>query len=244
MSAVRQIGGVLLAVAALSVEALGQVPRTTVVGVVRDSAGRPVALAHVITTGSESLSDSAGRFSMPNVPVGKTSVSIRRLGYEPTDLVLEAVEGRVDSLIVVLTVLPVDLPGVVTHADERLRVYLAEFYRHRENGMGRYLDRAQLSAMRVSQTSDVLRRMPGVRLVPDRNGRYVLRMGRSGGRNCSADFWIDGVRAPFLNVDDVPLSDIEALEVYNGPGALPPEYNNRTGNPTCGVVVIWTRMPG
>ena len=127
MSAVRQISGVLLAVAALSVEALGQVPRTTVVGVVRDSAGRPVALAHVITTGSESLSDSAGRFSMANVPVGKISVSIRRLGYEPTDLMLEAVEGRVDSLIVVLTVLPVDLPGVVTHADERLRVYLAEF---------------------------------------------------------------------------------------------------------------------
>jgi hypothetical protein len=52
------------------------------------------------------------------------------------------------------------------------------------------------------------------------------------------------VRAPMLGVDDIPLQVIEALEVYRGPSGLPPEFNNRMGNPSCGAIVIWTRVPG
>lgn len=218
--------------------------RTAVVGLIRDSSGAPVAQAHIASSGVRTISDSAGRFTMENLPTGRVALSVRRLGFEPADLFVQLFAGRRDSLIVVLTVLPVDLPGVITNVDAARGGRLAEFYRHRENGMGKYLDRKQLDAMRVSLTSDVLRRLPGVRLVPDRNGRYVLRMGRSGGRNCPPDFWVDGIRAQFLNIDDLPLSDVEALEVYSGPGALPPEYNNRFGNPACGAVVIWTRVPG
>lgn len=218
--------------------------RTGVVGLVRDPTGVPVAQAHVASSGVYAVSDSTGRFSLENLPTGRVAVSVRRLGFEPANLHFELFAGRRDSLMIVLAVLPVDLPGVTTRGDPMASGRLAEFYRHRENGMGRYLDRKQLDAMRVSLTSDVLRRLPGVRLVPDRNGRYVLRMGRTGGRNCPPDFWVDGIRAQFLNVDDFPLSDVEALEVYHGPGAMPPEYNNRFGNPACGAVVIWTRVPG
>jgi hypothetical protein len=45
-------------------------------------------------------------------------------------------------------------------------------------------------------------------------------------------------------VDDVPMIDVEAIEIYKGPSALPPELNTRLGNPGCGAVVIWTRVPG
>jgi hypothetical protein len=87
--------------------------------------------------------------------------------------------------------------------------------------------------------------MPGVRIVTDRAGRAMLRMGRSSmGRDCPPEFWIDGIRAQFLGVDDVPVSDIEALEVYRGPSGLPPEFNSRFTNSQCGAVIIWTRVPG
>ena len=70
-------------------------------------------------------------------------------------------------------------------------------------------------------------------------------MGRSGGgRDCPPDIWVDGVRATGMSVDDVPLTDVEALEMYRGPAGLPPEMNNRFGNPACGALVIWTRLPG
>lgn len=151
-------------------------------------------------------------------------------------------EGRTDSIRLVLSALPRQLEGVT--ADARLKPRLADFYRHRQNGQGTYFDRQQIEQKRVQRLSDLLRRVSGVRLAPDRTGRLLVRMRSSGLRDCPPDFWIDGVRAPFLNVDDIPLSDIEALEVYRGSATLPPELIARLGNPACGAIVIWTRVPG
>lgn len=214
-----------------------------VVGVIRDSAGTPIHAALVTASGQQAYTDTTGRFAFAALPIGRVAFSFRRMGFEPVHIVLELTPDWRDSLSVTLAMLPRDLPGLTTVADARMRLMLADYFRHKDGGTGRYLEREQLTSMRVGALSDVLRRIPGVRVVPDRNGRYMLRMGRST-RNCSPDFWIDNVRAAFLNVDDVPLTDIEAIEVYNGPSGLPPEYNNRFGNPSCGAVVIWTRVPG
>lgn len=241
MPAVTRFGAILLV--AVSARAMPQAPTGALVGVVRDTARAPIAAATVMVAQAATISDSAGHFSLLGLPAGKVTVKVRRLGYGPASMVLELAAGGRDSMVVTLIALPVELPGLTTSADSRLRVHLADFYRHREGGMGRYYDRAQITAMRISALSDVMRRLPGVRVSPDRNGRYSIRMGRST-RNCQPDFWVDNVRANLLNVDDVPVTDIEAIEVYNGPGGLPPEYNSRFGNPSCGAVIIWTRVPG
>jgi hypothetical protein len=223
--------------------AAGAQGTSTVVGVVRDSGGAPVGVATVTASRAQALSDSAGRFVLDRLPAGSVTVRVRRLGFQPSEHHLELVAGRRDSLFVTLVALPTELPGVSTTAQSRLRAYLSDYYRHKESGVGRFYEREQIVAMRVMQLSDLLRRVPGVRVTPDRNGRYVIRMGRSI-RNCPPDFWVDNVRAHALNADDIPLSDIEALEVYAGPAGLPPEFISRFGNPSCGAVVIWTRMPG
>jgi hypothetical protein len=210
------------------------------VGHVRDSAGTPIVAAQVSSSAHRTLTDTAGRFSFDGLPVGSVLIRFRRLGYEPRDSTMLLVADRHDSMRVVLIALPIELEGV---SSEAARLVLVDFYRHKSTGTGRYFDREQIEAFNVRETSDILRRIPGVQLRPDASGRLVLRMGRSSG-NCPPDFWIDGVRAPFLNVDDIPLNDIEALEVYNGPAGLPPEFLNRFGNPACGAVVIWTRLPG
>jgi hypothetical protein len=214
-------------------------------GTVRDSSGTPVASAQLTLLGLRSVSDSAGRYLFASLPAGTAKLSVRRLGFEPKDFPLQLESGRADSLHVVLTVLAVELPGVTTEADELRAMRLAHFYRHRKGGSGMYFDRAELDQRRVQRLSDLMRRLPGVRIATDRNGRLILQMGRaSSGRDCPPDFWIDGVRAAFMQVDDVPMMDIEALEVYRGPSGLPPEMNSRLGNPGCGTVVIWTRVPG
>jgi hypothetical protein len=145
----------------------------------------------------------------------------------------------------VLALLAMELPGVTTEADAMRALRLAQFYRHRKGGNGLYFDRPEIEARKVQRLSDLMRRLPGVRIVTDRNGRTVMRMGRAAnGRDCPPDMWVDGVRAAFMNVDDIPMVDVEALEVYRGPSALPPELNTRLGNPGCGAIVIWTRVPG
>jgi hypothetical protein len=50
-----------------------------------------------------------------------------------------------------------------------------------------------------------------------------------GGRNI-APASVDGLVIP---------AEVEAVEVYDGPGSLPAEFGG--SNAGCGVVVIWTR---
>jgi hypothetical protein len=236
----------LFLLATLPSSGLAQSTRAGLFGTVRDTGGTPVSMARLSTSGVLSISDSTGRFALADLSPGKVKLVVRRLGFEPLDIAVQLVAGRNDSLNVVLTLLPQDLPGVTTRADAMAEIQLASFYRHRHAGIGHFLDRKEIEAKRVQRLSDILRRIPGMRLTPDRmGGRSTLRSSRSGGgRDCPPDIWIDGVRAPGLNIDDVPLGDVEALEVYGGPAGLPPEMNSRLGNPACGVVVIWTRLPG
>jgi len=236
----------LLLVAALASSALAQpgLPPPTLMGTVRDSGGAPVASVRVSFLGVGAVTDSAGFFLLAGLRAGAGTLSFRRIGFEPRDVTMALGDGRADSLSVVLTILPQTLPGVTTEDDPAVQLRLSDFYRHRQNGMGSYFDRKQLEALRIDRISDALRRVPGIR-VTSQGGRYQVRVGRTSGlRDCPPDFWLDGIRAPYLNVDDVPLRDVEALEVYKGPSSLPPELINRFGNPACGAVVIWTRVPG
>jgi hypothetical protein len=212
-------------------------------GSVRDSAGAPIPFAYVSVADTRGIADSSGRFQLVNLIPGATSVLVRRLGFTPRRVAITLAEGRADSLHLVLTSIPFELEGIRTEAATFGR--MADFERHRVNGQGIYLDREELEKRRTPSLSEVLRRMPGVRVATDRSGRTLVRMGRaSWGRDCPPEFWIDGVRAQFLGVDDVPVSDIEALEVYRGPSGLPPEFNARFTNAECGAVIIWTRVPG
>jgi hypothetical protein len=236
-------GGALLMLMTASADVFAQAPRVTLFGTVRDTSGTPVALARLSSSGLLALTDTAGRFAFAGLPSGAATVAVRRLGFEPRDTSFDLVLGRTDSLHFVLTVLPRDLPGVT--ADARGDVRLSEFYRHRRSSEGHFFDRQEIEERRVTRISELLRRVPGIRLSTDRIGRSQVRIGRtSGGRDCPPDFWIDGMRVPYLQVDDVPLVDVEALEIYHGPAGLPPEYNARMGNPGCGTIVIWTRTPG
>lgn len=215
----------------------------TLIGSVRDTAGTAVPLAHVTVANRRVLSDSAGRFVFASLPSGALMIAVRRLGFEPDSAQVELVNGRTDSLHFTLAILPGKLPGIVTDAEAEERIRLAEFYRHRDGGNGGYFfNRRELDAARVYRVSDIMRRVPGVRLIADQSGRLHLRMARS--LNCPPDVWIDGIRAEGMNVDDMSLHDVEALEIYRGPSGLPPEYNNRMGRPGCGTLVIWTRLPG
>ena len=240
-----------VAVGALSVFPLGAQagpqgapdPTASLRGSVRDSLGAPIAFAYVSVAGIRGIADSSGRFQLVNLVPGTTSVLVRRLGFTPQRIGLTLAGGRADSVHVVLTSLPFELAGIITEGETFGR--MADFERHRTNGQGIYMDREELEKRRTPRLSDVMRRVPGVRVVHDRSGRTHLRMGRSSmGRDCPPEFWIDGVRAQFLGVDDVPVSDIEALEVYRGPSGLPPEFNSRFTNAQCGAIIIWTRVPG
>jgi hypothetical protein len=65
-----------------------------------------------------------------------------------------------------------------------------------------------------------------------------------GGRDCPPQYWVDGVKAFGLNIDDIIPQDVEGIEIYEGASTVPPQFNTKEGTTICGVVLIWTRIPG
>jgi len=114
---------------------------------------------------------------------------------------------------------------------------LSAFERHRRRGSGRYLDREDIARLNAHRLSDVLRSLPGVSVVGG-----DLRMGTNGaGRACAAAIWIDGAFAPGSRVDDVSITDVEAVEVYRGSSVVPQELVSPSARSGCGTLAVWTR---
>jgi len=71
------------------------------------------------------------------------------------------------------------------------------------------------------------------------------RQPSGGGKNvCAPLVFLDAVQIGTTESWDVDafltVADIEAVEAYNGPASVPPEFN-ATGA-KCGVIAIWRRV--
>jgi hypothetical protein len=215
-------------------------------GIVVDSAGRPIAEADVSIATARQLTrtDSAGGFQFIRAP-DTSHVLVRRLGYKPQ----KVLATRGDSITVLHVILlrdPAILEGVAISAKVALRRSgIEDFYRRRARGIGTYFTRDDLVERHSQRPSDVLRSVPGIRFVRIPGGMGI-RFNSSSivRRDCTPMIWLDGQRAPGLEIDDVPASDIEGLELYSGPSTTPVQFSQYSSNSTCGTIVIWTRVPG
>ena len=222
--------------------------RTSVQGVVRDSTGVPLAGADIGIVALKLLARSGenGRFTVRGVPPGAYEVSIRRLGYTPV----------VDTILVVAGERPVDLKVImiaqaavldairVNQAERRRRAWIEEFHRRRVLGIGQYVTREQIRSRGTTKPSDLFRNSPGVRIVKDKGLRVnVTATQMNTNLDCPPLLWIDGQKAHGLELDDIPMHDIEGIELYNGPSTTPMQFSGTAGARSCGTIVIWTRPP-
>ncbi|MDB4879625.1 MAG: hypothetical protein JWL60_1071 [Gemmatimonadetes bacterium] len=221
---------------------------TTLVGIVRDSTGRPVADVELRLNGGDvrARTSDAGGFRIAAAPVGFTRVGVRRLGFAPSLLDVNLRAGRIDSLVVTLTALAAVLPGV-TIADEHesySRKVLAGFWERRSRGFGHFLTRDEIAQRNASTFADLLRRLPNISVLSV-NGRQTVRLKRvMGGRDCPPQYFVDGMRLEAASPEEFVPQDVEALEVYSGPATTPAQFAPRPFTYTCGAIVIWTRLPG
>ena len=224
--------------------ALGQ---TIVRGVVVDSSGKPVsdAALGIIAIHHATRSDEHGLFSIPAVPKGDVEISVRRLGYEPLLVKFVVSGGPADSVRIVMAELPQVLEAITVSATERhRRQRIEDFYWRRARGLGTYVTREEILKRRASVPSDVLRTAKGVRFVRTSTGTGIRFNSSANMRNgCVPMIWIDGQRAPGMEIDEISLNDIEGIELYNGPSTTPPEFWQANGA-QCGTIVVWIRLPG
>jgi hypothetical protein len=218
-------------------------------GTIKDSAGTPIPGVEVVLLQQKGAvySDSVGVFRFAVVPPGKRELHFRRLGFAPKSLDAEIREGKTLAMAVVLDPSATSIEGMTVEEATRRRQLLSDFYDRSARGFGHFVTRDQIEKRNPMNLSDMMRMIPGARLVPLRGGgQAALRFSRAqmGSRDCPPQYWVDGVKAWNLNIDDIVPQDVEGIEVYSGASTVPPQFNTREGTTICGVVLIWTRVPG
>lgn len=241
----RLLGGVAVA-AVLAGTLPAALAAQVLQGYLRDSGtdeAIPAATIMLVDTDSVSVdaatTDSAGYFSVSATERGEYRLLARRIGYPgtiSTALGLGVgdtlqVEFRISAGAVLLD------PVVVTGRRRPPPPDIAAFYDRAERAIfGTFLTRSEIEQAHAFRASDLLRRIPGVQVLPRQFGASGVRI-----RGCSPALIVDGVHARFEQSIDhlvAPL-ELEGLEVYRSASEVPVEYGGLQGS--CGAILIWTR---
>jgi hypothetical protein len=205
-------------------------------GTVRGQGGQPLAgvQVRVVDAASSTLTDSLGRFSLSGLPAGTQTAQARKLGYFIGHGQVELRSRRAVGWEVQLSRF-VSLDSVRIIAQ---RSRYREFESNRKRPFGSYLDEEEIAKRNAFKTTDLLRMIPGLRVVPDGSGfdsRVISTRGSGMSRYCQMDVVIDGMRDQDINF--IHPNDIGAMEVYVSPLGAPAQYTRGQ----CGVIVIWTK---
>lgn len=221
------------------------VARREIVGSVRDANGLPVPSAEVRVDGTQIrvISDANGTFVIRNPPESDLRLIVRRLGFRPraSDVVVE--RNRVTEVAVVLDPTPAKLePVVVAARPEVFDARLTGFYSRMENKAGHYITPERLKNLSSHRFSDVIREVPGVRVLSSGRNAFTRSI-RLRGANCAPVVFMDGVpaHAGEFDIDIIEPSTIEGVEVYHGSATIPVQFSTSTVGDRCGVIAFWSR---
>ncbi len=233
--------------------------------VVNVASGVPVTGAEITVAGTKMQSDSVGRFTLTATTRDSILVNIRKIGFVAANF--GGVFSENTEQPITFGLRPI-APVLDTITVRRAVGLLATrgFDERRRNGIGSFLNRAQLESHGPRQLGEILAGAFGARLVRMSNGQAALASSRGGAglggksrggdpsdflrgakRACYTQVFVDGVRvfapaegAPLFDVNSLDPTEIEAVEYYRGPAETPVRF--ATPDSECGTLVVWTRI--
>lgn len=243
---IRQARTFVLTAAALAAAVApleAQTNETAIVGrVIESASGEPVNGAEVLLPRSSrvKITGEAGLFRFEGVSPGPHLIAVRHLGLESKQFPVRVSRGRTLDVSFQLETRILPVPElVVTVSQTRPVSKLTGFYRRKENNAGYFLTREQIDEMSLAESTDIFRRVPGVRVSRSAGAtRTPVTMGRVQG--CYPRFYLDGSYVSYFDMDNLLPRDIAALEIYRGNSEVPLRFKH---GDRCGVIVIWTRSP-
>lgn len=214
-------------------------PGVVVTGRVLNRGGGPVAGASawlgdpvdVVST------DSAGRFTLVERPIGSQTLTVRRVGYEITEVPLALRPGEPIELEIVMDDFVPLLEEVVVRASRDAALERVGFGQRARIGGGFYVRPEELTQRRAARLSDYLVGAPMLNVTGSGSNRRVTGR-RQGTQSGCVTYAIDGQRWTGPHPDEhLNPDEVAAIEVY--PRGLAPALF--LGIDSCEVVVIWTR---
>lgn len=140
---------------------------------------------------------------------------------------------------------PDSIPSIPSAAREIPESWQADFDARRRREQGVFFDRAAIDRLGATSLADVVRRVPGVRVVPGPSGpRFQsVRAGRLSFdptlAQCDLAVFVDGQPVPGNeeNGVSIAIAQVAAIEVYASATALPRVFSGVRS--TCGVIALW-----
>jgi hypothetical protein len=215
-------------------------------GIVHAPNGDPMGDVQLLVRGSaaQGTTDAQGHFTLAGLPAGTFTLEARHLGFAPARMIVDLASHRTTTVTLTLDKQAAVLNTVHVYGKRSSRRSLTDFLERQRRGFGHFITRADIEKQHAFEISDLLRRIPGVRVVLTATGfgnTLVMRGGdQTSFAGCVPVVYVDGMRiyleAGFDINSIVALQDIAGIEVYRGASETPPQFQ---GN-GCGAVVIWT----
>lgn len=200
----------------------------------------------VVGTDAIATTNERGEFTIRNLPSGSHVLLARHLGFgmETVPVDLSSREPQQVSIKLPKYVAMID-PVVVT-AKREASLDKVGFSSRQRSGQGYYLGPEQLQSIHANYLTDILRRVPSLRVVSGPDGDVVTSSrgvtSLSGNSGC-VQYYLDDMPWTSATPGDINQfvngNEVVAVEVYAGPGT-PAQYTR--GMEDCTTVVLWTKF--
>ena len=238
-------------------------------GTAVDSTGRLLADVQIEIEGLKrsTRTSEQGWFRIDSVEEGSHVLSAKRLGFRPIVLSLRVRANDTTYAQLVLKSAEQTLAPVTVRATPSSAAPSTGFDERLNNAQGAYFTAADIARLNPSRVSQLLRRVPTLRVAP--NGEIFSGRGKTSllSKACAngLPIYVDNVLLGGGSADDPStLSDgffgkgspqnptaraaidllnpttIAGIEVYSGPATVPP--NIAGANSSCGAILIWTKQ--
>jgi hypothetical protein len=224
--------------------------------VIDDASDAPIPDVRVSVAGQDQdgSTDARGRFVYTTTRSGPISLLLRRLGYVPGALKVDAASGDTVRVTFAMTALPqalatVDVRDTLTSASKSLRGFESRALRHA--GSATYVTRSEIEKRRPARMTDLLRRVPSITLadsggvlfaISTRSRKPVINGATLDLANCPLQVAVDGELKEWgFAVNSLAPEQVHGIEIYPGPSTIPAEYASMRRDANCGLMVIWTR---
>jgi iron complex outermembrane receptor protein len=250
MAPVIQVVATVLALAfgavlprAMSGQAASSAPQGSISGQVIDLASRaPIGGASILFLGTkhQTATDSGGRFSQGQLGPGTYVLQVRAIGYGTGSWVVPLGDGEVTEFVLEIEALetvldPVSVVAPPSPTDRRL----IGFEERRSRRQGVFFTEEQIEASHASTLLDMLRGIPGVRLICRSQACEVQMTRGAKATGCTADWVVDGISATLSGSPHIPIVGIVGIEIYRSASEAPAEFLKPDSQ--CGVIVLWTK---
>jgi hypothetical protein len=225
-----------------------QTPTSGITGrVVAAQTGEPLMGVQVLIRGTRrwGLTNQEGVFRVTDLKPGPQVIEFRNPNRAPVVYTLTLEADKITELAVKIDTRTVALPEVVIEGKEtQPPAKMQDFFSRKTAGHGGYfITRKDIEERQPRVLSDMMRRVPGLRVDCDFGSCQVTSFTEArrimGG--CPIQYFLDGV--PFSgDVDELTPDQVEGIEIYRGSSSIPPQFN--TGTSMCGVIAVWSRVPG